>query len=181
MALVDIFIDRRPVIGTITIDASVQEIHEHGSTITDHPVELGADVSDHIIDEPVRVQMEGVVSDSVRTPLDVFSPTFTGRNSIAAWQQLLALRDSKIPFALQTSLRNYTNMVIERISATRSLRDSNVLRFTADLRKLVTGATQYADALAQEVADLAGQAADLGAQGAATASPELAEAAGGAV
>lgn len=55
-------------------DAVVTETATRSATITSHPVEKGADVSDHVQIEPFRLSIEGVVTSTpVREP-----PNFTG-------------------------------------------------------------------------------------------------------
>lgn len=48
---------------TITFDASVSEQHGSESTVTDHPVETGANIIDHIRDLPSTLRIEGVLVD----------------------------------------------------------------------------------------------------------------------
>jgi hypothetical protein len=55
-------------IGAIAIDAVVREVHKFAGEVTEHPVEEGADISDHYRPAPRGVQLEGVISD---TPLRV--------------------------------------------------------------------------------------------------------------
>jgi hypothetical protein len=43
-------------------DAIVSESPEHDATITEYPVELGANLADHVIVQPMRVTLLGVVS-----------------------------------------------------------------------------------------------------------------------
>lgn len=46
----------------ITLDASVEEKHSFVTAVTDHPVEKGLNVSDHLRPEPIILQIEGVIS-----------------------------------------------------------------------------------------------------------------------
>jgi hypothetical protein len=49
-------------IGTIWIDVSVREHHALDAEVTDHPVEQGADISDHIRVNPETLQIDGIVT-----------------------------------------------------------------------------------------------------------------------
>jgi hypothetical protein len=49
---------------TASFDGDMQETHETSATVTEHPVEEGLDVADHIRVNPRRYQVEGVVTDS---------------------------------------------------------------------------------------------------------------------
>lgn len=47
---------------SITLDASLHEQHTGTATITDHPVEQGSNIADHIRPDPDMLTIEGVVS-----------------------------------------------------------------------------------------------------------------------
>jgi len=49
---------------TLTLDASVREVHTGSSTVTDHPVERGSNVADHIRPDPDQLTIEGVISNT---------------------------------------------------------------------------------------------------------------------
>jgi Dit-like tail protein len=49
---------------TMQFDIDRQEAHEFVTTVTEHPVEVGADVADHVRDELDRFTLEGYVTDS---------------------------------------------------------------------------------------------------------------------
>lgn len=49
-------------IGTIWIDVSISEQHSLSATVTEHPVEVGANIVDNIRPQPRKVQIEGFVT-----------------------------------------------------------------------------------------------------------------------
>lgn len=49
---------------TMAFDIDRQESHEFVTTVTEHPVEVGADVADHVRDELDRFTLEGYVTDA---------------------------------------------------------------------------------------------------------------------
>jgi len=49
---------------TLTLDASVREVHTATSTVTDHAVERGSNVADHIRPDPDSLTIEGVISNT---------------------------------------------------------------------------------------------------------------------
>ena len=63
----------------ITFDAIESELHEGVSEVTDHPVEVGVNISDHIRPLPERVSLTAFVSN---TPID--RNPFTQRGEIAS-------------------------------------------------------------------------------------------------
>lgn len=48
----------------IRIDATVSRTHVFANTVTDHPVERGANITDHVRPDPVRLNIVGVVSNA---------------------------------------------------------------------------------------------------------------------
>jgi hypothetical protein len=171
MAITDIFLDRRPKLAQIQLDCSVSETHPSGRRVTKYPVEVGADRSDHMQDEPDAVELEGLISNAgpniALIPLNPTDPLGQTRRGIVAWQQLKSLKASDEPFTVVTSLAVYTRMVFaegDSLVATRDQDNSEVLRFVARLVKWRVAFTSFAEAIADEVADLASEAAIAGSQ-----------------
>lgn len=46
----------------IHVDATLQETHSFVNTVTDHPVERGSALTDHVRPDPVRVSLSGMIS-----------------------------------------------------------------------------------------------------------------------
>jgi len=55
---------KKAQVGTMQLDASVSEEHTRESKITQHPIEDGSNISDHVTLTPKRVRIQGVISDS---------------------------------------------------------------------------------------------------------------------
>lgn len=51
-------------IDTLTLDAALSEKHETSIELTEHPVEEGADVADHVRKKPAVVTIEGLISNT---------------------------------------------------------------------------------------------------------------------
>lgn len=114
-------------IGGIPIDVVLAEEHDSTMTIADHPVERGAQISDHAWREPRRVHIEGVVD---------------APQAVAAFEGLLAVQEAAEPFDLVTGLKIYRNMLIEQLLATRDRTTARVLNFEAELREVIIVDTQ---------------------------------------
>jgi hypothetical protein len=112
------------------IDAALSEEHSFDSEVTEHPVENGADIADHVRARPIVVQMEGVVSD---TPIGDIATQRTGTNlpSEDAFARLMAIRDARQPVTIQTSLQTFENMVLQSLSVPRDARTGRALKFRA--------------------------------------------------
>lgn len=96
-------------------DAIIDTQHTHTAKITKHPVQTGANVTDHIYMEPVSVAMTIKMSDVMSS----ISPGQFGDNksrSVSAYGVLRDLQQLRIPFTVVTRLERYENMVIELLS-----------------------------------------------------------------
>lgn len=124
----------RPIrqLGDITFDAWLEESHEDALTITDHPVEQGASISDHAFLKPRTVSLRYGVSDAAS---DLASDG--ARRSIAVYERLLELQGSREPFDLVTGKRLYRNMLIETLSTVTDASSGNALIVTIDCREVI--------------------------------------------
>lgn len=116
-------------IGTINIDASIQEDHTTEVTKTEHPVEKGANITDHVEIRPDTLSVEGVVSDA---PLreDVISTSGASR-SVDAFTRLQNIQKEKLLVTVVTGLKTYTNMILRTLSPVRNAKTGKALRFNA--------------------------------------------------
>lgn len=103
-------------IGGLFFDAVVHVDTEESLTITSHPVQNGANISDHAYREPTRITMEIKMSDVMASRVPgQFTGAYT--KSVSAYRRLLDLQRSRIPCSVLTRLGSYQNMLIESISA----------------------------------------------------------------
>lgn len=123
------------------IDAELVSDHTFDSEVTDHPVEVGADVSDNVRPLPIMVQIEGVVSD---TPLG----TLASRRSVGvlpsddALSKLLTIRDAREPIKISTSLRSYDSMIMQALQITKDSTTGRALRFRATFKQVIIVANE---------------------------------------
>lgn len=73
---------------TMELDASVHEQHDETATITDHPVERGSNVADHLRPDPKSISIEGVISNTPQfLPADhVGGASLVTQKVDVAWQ-----------------------------------------------------------------------------------------------
>ncbi|MDR1020511.1 MAG: hypothetical protein LBL73_07120 [Synergistaceae bacterium] len=120
-------------IGDINLEVTIEERHDDTLTITEHPVEKGAAISDHAYKNPMAVTvtagMSGKTGDGV--------PTET-------YEKLLALQESREPFSIVTGKREYENMLLQGISVTTDADTGNVLMVTLDCREVIIVSTETA-------------------------------------
>lgn len=94
------------IIGTIVPDVTVAEVHQDAVAITDHPVEVGATVSDHAFVLPERCEMRIGYSDS--------TAGYVGY-SREQYDAILALMSKREPFSVFTAKRLYSSMLVETV------------------------------------------------------------------
>jgi hypothetical protein len=154
MAFEQLFIRVKKTLGGIALDAVLEEFHTNDVLVTKNPVEYGADVTDHAIVQPKRLNLRAVVSD---TPLgtaafgvivDNASRLF-GRStsdsqtrSTTAYNALLALQAAREPIDVQTKLRLYSNMLITNITVGQDKDTSREVQLDITLEEIQIVATE---------------------------------------
>jgi len=131
-------------IGVVELDAALSETHSKEALVTDHPVEFGADVSDHIRRLPDSVEINGIVSN---TPL-VFLSAVTESPTRAedAYEELRRIMDEGELVTVATTLREYSNMALTNLAVARDAASGNVMNATMSLREIIIAETQTVEA-----------------------------------
>ncbi|WP_297428634.1 phage baseplate protein [Clostridium sp.] len=125
--------------GNYMFDAYFNINHESNLTITEHPVQTGANIADHAYMEPNTVTFEIGMSDAMQDSTDSRFKKFTDdtTRSITAYRVLRQLQAERLPIQVINKLNNYRNMLIETISATEDNKTTNGLRATVTLKELL--------------------------------------------
>ena len=137
-----------PGIGVIEFDCSKSETHTSENEITDHPVEDGSVMSDHIRELPDGVEINGLVSDTpivylasqraespVKASENASVPAVDDRSK-EAYTKIRELKSKKVLIDCVTSLRTYNNVTITRLVVTRDADTGRVLDCTVTLREI---------------------------------------------
>lgn len=130
-------------IGGVIPDVVIDEQHEDTLTITDHPVEQGAPVTDHAYKNPAELSMRIGWSASSLALGGAISgiqsgTLLQGRLSTVrdVYESLLKLQQSRKPFAVSTGKRLYQNMLIKSLSVRTDAATENALICTVVLREV---------------------------------------------
>lgn len=118
-------------------DAVIRAHHNQSLQITEHPIQVGANISDHAYLMPFRLSLEIGVSDA----MDAYAAGMwsgSQSKSVAAYQTLLALQAARVFITVSTRLKTYTNMMIESISPEEDLRTVASLRATITFKQVFT-------------------------------------------
>lgn len=140
-------------IGDLVLDAALTEVITLSSTITEHPIETKEAISDHIFKNPLKVKIEGYITDSpikifgiLETPLqnnsvdkiinsiNSFLPfQKSAKPSVQAYQLLTSLYENRALLNVVTKLNVFKDMAIESISFNNDANTGERLEFSAEL------------------------------------------------
>jgi hypothetical protein len=117
-------------IGGIVAPCTLQERHTDTLSLTNHPVELGAQITDHAFKNPVELDITiGWGAGSITSLPQIY-------------QQLLDLQRSAVPFDIVTGKRQYKNMIIVSIGQTTGVDTENSLIIYLSCREVIIVETQ---------------------------------------
>lgn len=125
--------------GNYVFDAYFSINHESNLTITEHPIQTGASISDHAYMEAQSVTFEIGMSDVMQDVSAKSVTSFTGTSSsrsVNAYQVLKKLQSDRIPIDVITRLGTYKNMLIETISAPDDNKTLYGLKATVVLKEI---------------------------------------------
>ena len=131
-------------IGLIVPSVVISEKHNDTLEITEHPVEVGAAISDHAYRRPSEVVMQVGFSGggSLLDFLDTTSFGLSvGLSPKETYQELLDLQNSRVPFDVVTGKRIYSNMLIRALEVTTDRTSENVLSAVHPLREVIITST----------------------------------------
>ncbi|WP_447873759.1 phage baseplate protein [Serratia fonticola] len=145
-----LFSQQRRRIGAIVPSVVISEKHSDALEITEHPVEIGAPVSDHAFKRPAEVTMElgfasgGSLIDGIDTTriFNVDTGLSLGTSPADVYKELLTLQESCVPFDVITGKRTYKNMLIRAIEVTTDKTSENVLMCVLTLREVIISETK---------------------------------------
>jgi len=147
MALTElIFQVSKMSVGAVEFDCSVSETHVDEAEITDHPVEGGADMTDHIRKKPNSIELNGIITNTpiaIMASLSVGSPVttdflpFVMDRVEAGYAELRRAMEAGERLDVVTSLRSYENMAIQSLTVTRDVNNGNVLNCKISLREII--------------------------------------------
>ena len=134
----------RSHIGELYPDIILEEAHNSSVEITNHPVEDGADISDHARVTPKRITLRGGVSDSPSSALgfiDWVSGLAGGgvqsSRSQEFFEKLLQLQERLEPFDIMTRRKFYQNMLITSLAINDDSGSGGALIFSAECKEII--------------------------------------------
>jgi len=138
-------------IGDLVIDYTESEIIEHSTTITNHPVSSGGNISDHVYNNPIIIKLDGSITDnSLYTDINTLTGFFQGnvisniynyitgpsQKQIFAFNFLETLKANKALITVVAKMKSYDNMIIESLSFSTDKSTGNRLMFNITLKQI---------------------------------------------
>jgi hypothetical protein len=130
-------------VGSIELEVAALETHTATSEPTQNPIESGANITDHVRQNPDEVTLEAVVSDAT---LDKDGGSTKENYSQRVYEELLAIKEKGEAVTLVTSLRNYENMVMTRLVVPRDVNRMNAVYVSMTFKQIKTATLQTAPA-----------------------------------
>lgn len=157
MALENLFIRTNRNIGGIQLDAVISESHSHTARVTNAPIEVGPDVSDHVIIEPSGLEINGVVSDTPLglAALDVLSESIFevfgteinngGTRSQKAFDAMIALKNAREPIIVSTKLKEYQNMIVTKVTTEQNKNSSHIVDMRISIQEIFITESEFVE------------------------------------
>lgn len=151
-------------IGSLVLDATLNDSHSYTNEITDYPIEEGANINDHIKKNPITITITGFITNSPITFLEDISQATIDEVAENKAKNLSAISSNRISGAFSelmrivgddsstqnisitpnnpkivevvTGLRVYTDMVMSKLEINRTPSDGESLRFSATFKKV---------------------------------------------
>lgn len=120
-------------INGMNFDAWLRLGHNSSLTITQHPVETGAAITDHSYVNPFRFNFEIGMTDVVASPQ---VPGLATR-SVNAYQALVQMQIARQLLTLTSKYGNYQNILIESIDVSDNYQTKNAMKATITLLQVI--------------------------------------------
>lgn len=139
-----LFRDKEHRLGELLVDAFLSETHHLSAKASEHPVESGISIVDHIQIQPLTLELKGIISN---TPMGLLGLTayksaqnyFNNQSNdlaAAAFKKLEDIFAKREPITIATSLKDYPNMVLESLLIEREGHTSASLHFSCTAKQI---------------------------------------------
>lgn len=128
--------------GNIELDAALDESHEWSVEVTSNPVEDGAPVTDHVIEQPDKLKIGGFVTDAPLVASQSIGQISRRQDVFDLLHKLIKLKEVITVYTLH---RVYTDMVMVSVSIPRSAGVGEAIEFSAEFVHIRKVATQIVD------------------------------------
>ena len=130
----------------VEMDATVSLNEEFNNSISSHPVQVGADITDHVRRENNKFSIKGMISDyspGQRVKQGSFyTSAGTGDGSVIpsraqqAYEFITRMRNNAVLFTLVTQYKSYPNCVISKVSNEHKAANGGALELSIDVQQI---------------------------------------------
>ena len=135
-------------------DCTVSIDHKWDNDITEHPIERGESVADHIITKNATFSVSGIFN---QYTLETYFGNLVGSESRIkdAYDYLVSLRNNRLPFTLVSKYSSYPDCVVRSLSIPVAPTDgNNTLIFSMEIQQIRFGKNEEVNLVrAEAVAD----------------------------
>ena len=135
--------------GNIELDAVLDESHEWSAEATSNPVEEGAPVTDHVIEQADKLTIRGVVTDAPLNASSSILGFIGGGSADNKTQTVFDLLDTLIKkrevLTVYTKHKTYSDMALTNVTIPRSAGVGEAIEFRAEFIHIRKVATQTVD------------------------------------
>lgn len=130
-------------IRNIPVDATQSETHQIRVALTEHPLETGESVTDHIRRLPDEITIEGIFSNSPISVFDFSQRQLAGESHTErALGFFEELANKKRLVNIDNRFKGYRNMVCTGVNFTRRSNQADQIRFSANFRQVLFAQTE---------------------------------------
>ena len=130
-------------------DVVISEEHTDEAIVTQHPVDIGAPVSDHAYVKPAVVHVQFAWSDNSRLVNSAISTLTGGLRGLLTtkeiYTELQAILNSREPVSLSTGKRNYSTMLLTSLKTTSTVETENCLICDMTFQEIMLAVEQVVD------------------------------------
>jgi hypothetical protein len=139
--------------GLWVFDAVFELDHNQSQRITQHPVQTGANITDHSYSQPAILTMNIGMSDAMSSyiPSNWGSDTSTPTKSVQAYRKLVDWKTYGITLNKWTRLWEYQDMVISNINSKDNVETKYGMRCTAVFQQIFTSTVAAKNSLIPSV------------------------------
>ena len=129
---------------SIIPDVTISEFHSDEVTVTTHPVDTGAQISDHAYKQPATVVCSFGWSNSSRLLNSVLDGSiFRGLESANdVYKRLLKMQEERQQLKLSTGKRVYDNVIITKIQTTTTVDTENAAIIEVTFQEILLATTR---------------------------------------
>lgn len=120
--------------GFVELDCSETESHQRTAEVTEHPVEDGADISDHVKIIPGRLTITGIVSDM--QPVLIGRRDRTPNRGNRAHELIKSFMHDRRVITVTTALQQWENMVVTGLTIPCNAGTGDSVQMTIDFQEV---------------------------------------------